>query len=720
MRTSLLALALLAGCSSSSSAPPPPPKAAPDAAAAKPAAYPAARKGDVVEEHFGVKVADPYRWMEDMDSADTKAWVAAENQLADAFFAGVPGKDKLRARIAEMLQTERWGLPIHRGDRYFWTYSDGKSNQPFLMTAPSLDAQATTLLDPNTISTDGSLAYAGHTISDDGKLLAYGISQGGGDWTTWHLRDVATGKDLPDELPFIKYYPPQLSHDGTRIYYSRFPAPPAGKELTETDHDNKVYVHVIGQKPDSDTVVYQRPDHATEQFQLAATRDGHYLVIAIGDGQVGDRSLEQIASLDLTRPGAKPVMLIDHYDADYVFVGSHGSKLLFQTNKDAANKRIVAIDVDDPKHALVPVVPEGKLAIDSATVIGEQILVTSMKDASSSVTAYDLTGKPLHDVALPGPGSVFELDGESAEAFYYFTSALEPGAIERVDLATGKSTPWKQPKVAFDRSQLETKQIFFPSKDGTKVPMFVTMKKGLALDGSHPTVITAYGFGGVPMLPYFDPADIAWIERGGISVLVNIRGGGEYGESWHLAAARRNRQTGFDDFIAAGEWLIANHYTSHEHLGAVGTSGGGMLVGAVTNERPDLWGATAPIAGVHDLLRFQLFGQGAGWQGDMGSPDDADDFKFLYSISPLHNVKPGTSYPAMFLVTSDQDVRVAPLHTYKYAAALQAAQAGPGRIIVRVETESGHGGGSTLTQYIDQSAEQLAFFASTLGLDLTK
>ncbi|HEV7557544.1 MAG TPA: prolyl oligopeptidase family serine peptidase, partial [Kofleriaceae bacterium] len=286
----------------------------------------------------------------------------------------------------------------------------------------------------------------------------------------------------------------------------------------------------------------------------------------------------------------------------------------------------------------------------------------------------------------------------------------------------GKSTAWKQPKVPFDPSQFETKQIFFPSKDGkAKIPMFVTMKKGLALDGSHPTVITAYGFGGIPNLPHFEAADIPWLERGGISVLVNIRGGGEYGETWHKAAWHHNRQTGFDDFIGAGEWLIANKYTSHAHLGAIGTSGGGMLVGAVTDERPDLWGATVPIAGVHDLLRFQLFGQGKGWEGDLGDPDNADDFKFLYSISPLHNVKPGTSYPQMFVITADHDVRVPPLHTYKYAAALQAAQAGPGRIVVRVETQTGHGaGGSTLTQFVDQSSEIIEFFAKSLGLDLTK
>jgi prolyl oligopeptidase len=317
---------------------------------------------------------------------------------------------------------------------------------------------------------------------------------------------------------------------------------------------------------------------------------------------------------------------------------------------------------------------------------------------------------------------VFAFYGTGDEGFYYFTSTLEPGSIYRYDLAAGKSTAWKQPKVPFDPSQFETKQIFFPSKDGkAKIPMFVTMKKGLALDGSHPTVITAYGFGGIPNLPHFESADIPWLERGGISVLVNVRGGGEYGEAWHKAAWHHNRQTCFDDFIGAGEWLIANKYTSRAHLGAIGTSGGGMLVGAVTDERPDLWGATVPIAGVHDLLRFQLFGQGKGWEGDLGDPDNAEDFKFLYSISPLHNVKPGTSYPPMFVITADHDVRVAPLHTYKYAAALQAAQAGPGRIVVRVETETGHGaGGSTLTQFVDQSSEIIEFFAKTLGLDLTK
>ncbi len=688
---------------------------------AEPAFYPRARVGDVVETHHGVQVADPYRWMEAMDAPETRAWLTAENKLTDAYLAGIAGRAKLHDRIAALMSYERFSPPVRRGNHYFWVYRDGHKNQPVVSTATSIDGPTTTVLDPNLISTDGSRAFSGLAFPEDGARLAYGLSNGGGDWQTWRLRDVATGKDLPDELANIKYYAPAFTRDGKGIYYSRFPAPPAGKELVETDHDCKVYFHRIGANVADDAVVFERPDHPTWQYDLQVTRDGKYLVITIGDGQVGDRGVEQVAYLDLGKPGAKPVMLIDSYDAEYVFAGSAGPLLYFKTTAAAAKKRIIAIDVRAPARAgWKEVLGEGVNAIDDVTVVGQQIFVTTLQDAHAAVTAYDLRGKKLHDVALPGLGSAGGFGGgtDDKETFYLFTSFTVPGAIYRYNLATGVSTRWKAPVVAFEPEAFETKQIFFASKDGTKVPMFVTAKRGLTLDGNNPTLITAYGFGGVPSTPYFDPAMIAWLERGGVLGLVNIRGGGEYGEAWHQAAARTHRQVGFDDFIAAGEWLVANKYTSSHHLGAIGTSGGGMLVGAVTMQRPDLFGATVPIAGVLDLLRFQLFGQGAGWQGDMGSPDDPAEFPALRAMSPLHNVHEGTKYPAMFVITSDHDVRVAPLHSYKFAAALQAAQAGPNRILLRVQTESGHGGGSTLEQRVAQETEILTFLASNLGLAL--
>ncbi len=724
---------LVVGCSAPATAPtaptaPPQLPAAPPAAPAQPAppptshaglAYPRAPTGNVVETHHGVAVPDPYRWLENMDSAETRAWVTQENALTDTYLGKLPGKDALRARITELVSYESFGIPARRGARAFWTHRDGKQDQSVVWTAPRLDAQPTVLLDPNTISTDGSLAFAGLSIAVTGTRVAYGLSAGGGDWQTWHLRAVATAKDLPDELPYIKYYQPVFNRDGTGLYYSRFPAPAPGKELVETDHDCRVYFHRVGTSADKDAVVYERPDHPTWQFDLGVTRDGRYLVITTGDGEVGDRAEELLSYLDLQKPGAKPVALIDTYDAEYVFAGNDGPVFYVQTTAGAARKRVIAIDTRSPtRDHWKEIVPEGPDAVDSVRLAGRQLFVTTLHDAHTAVTAYDLRGKKLRDVKLPGIGTAFGFGGgpDDQETFYAFTSFTVPSAIYRYNLATGASTLWKSPAVPFDPSAFETKQVFFPSKDGTKVPMFLTARKGLALDGQNPTVITAYGFGGFSQTPAFDPPMIAWLERGGVLGLVNIRGGGEYGEAWHHQAWRTHRQVAFDDFAAAGEWLVANHYTSPTHLGAIGTSGGGFLVGGVAMQRPELFGAVVPIAGVHDLLRFQLFGQGAGWQGDFGSLDDPAEFAVLRAVSPLHNVRAGTRYPAIFVTTSDHDVRVAPLHSYKLTATLQAAQAGPAPVVMRVQTESGHGGGSTRSQAIDQNTEILTFLAANLGL----
>ncbi|HEY0480006.1 MAG TPA: prolyl oligopeptidase family serine peptidase [Kofleriaceae bacterium] len=723
---------LVVGCSAPVAAPPPTAipvpvahRAAPPSAPQPPPAparaglsYPAARTGDVVDTFHGTAVPDPYRWLEDMGSADTRQWVSAENAVTDAYVAGLPGREALRRRIAELVSYESFRTPFRRGKRYFWTHSDGQQSQPVVWTATALDAPPTVLLDPNTISTDGSLALAGIVASASGERVAYGLSTGGGDWQTWHVRDVATGRDLPDRLEHIKYYRPAFTRDGTGLYYSRFPAPPPGKELVETDHDCKIYFHRVGTTADHDAVVYERPDHPTWQFELDVTRDGRYLVITTGDGQVGDRGVELVSYVDLQRPG-KPVALVDQYDAEYRFLGNDGPTFYFLTTLGAPNKRILAIDTRHPaRDRWQPVVVEGRDAIQGASLVGHQLIVTTLADAHHAVAAYDLRGKKLRDVALPGIGSAPGFAGgpDDRDTFYSFAGFAVPGAVYRYDLATGASTPWKQPQVAFDPASFETTQVFFPSKDGTKVPMFLTAKKGLAHDGTNPTIMTAYGFGGISTTPRFDAARIAWLERGGVYAVVNIRGGGEYGEAWHLAARRERRQVAYDDFLAAAEWLVASRITSPAHLGATGASGGGMLVAGALMQRPDLFGAVVPLAGVHDLLRFHRFGQGAGWQGDLGSPDDPKEFATLRATSPLHNVRAGTRYPAVMIVTADHDVRVAPLHSYKLAAALQAAQAGPAPVVMRVETASGHGGGTTRAQAIEQQTERYAFFAANLGL----
>jgi prolyl oligopeptidase len=717
-----IVLVALVGCSStpapSPQAPGPTPTPAETPAAAPATSkYPAAPRGTVVDTRHGVRVADPYRWLEDMDSPQTRAWIDAENKLTDA---NLPERDKLRARITELQKFERFGVPFRAGKRVFWYHHDGGMGQGRVESAATVDAQPTVVLDGNELSKDGSRAFHGMVPSPDGTLVAYGVSDGGGDWTSWHLRDIATGKDLPDVLTHTKYYEPVFAPDGKGIYYSRFPTPAAGTELTVTDHDCKVYFHAIGTPVEKDTVVLERPDQPTWQFSLAATRDNRYLVFSIGDGEVGDSGMERIWYLELGKPGAKPTPLIDVYDAEYLLAGTAGSVFYFHTNLDAPLKRVIAIDLKAPtRDKWKTIVPEGKEAIERVALAAKQLYVTRLHDVHAAVTAYDLKGKKLREIALPGLGTVFGFEGEPSakELFYYFMNFTTPGTVMRYDVATGKSKPLHPPKVAFDPNAFETKQVFFPSKDGTKVPMFITGKKGYALDGARPVIMTAYGFGGVSSTPYFDPSSIAWLERGGLTVLVNIRGGGEYGEAWHRASMKTSRQVGVDDFIAAGEWLVANKYTSQSHLGVTGGSGGGLLVGAATVQRPDLYGASVPVAGVHDLLRFPLFGEGAGWQVDIGSPDVAEEFAALYKVSPLHNVKPA-KYPAMLIVTADHDVRVPPLHSYKYAAALQHAQQGDAPILLRVQTASGHGGGSMLAQKIEQRTEVFAFFAKHLGLTI--
>jgi prolyl oligopeptidase len=684
-------------------------------------AYPPAPRADLIELHHGIRVADAYRGLEQMDAPDTRAWVAAENQLTDSYLAGIAGRDVLHARIAELMRYETFGVPQRRADRYFWTQHDGKREQRVVYAARSLDGQPQLLVDPNVISPDGSLAYAGFSAAENGARLAYGLSAGGGDWQEWRVIDVASGKELPDRLEHIKYYFPAFTRDGAGIYYSRFPAPAPGKELVETDHDCKVYFHKIGTPASQDVVVYERPDQPTWQFDLQVTHDGRYLVIAIGDGQVGDRMEEQIVYFDLAANEKKPIALVERFDAEYIFVGNDGPVFFFKTTLGAPKKKIVAIDTRKPaRDHWKDVVAEGADAIDDAVLAGHQFVVTTLVDAHSAVSRYDLAGNKLPDVALPGLGTIGGFSGlpDAHEAFYAFTSFTVPNAIHRVDLGTGAGRPWKEPAVGFDRAAFETRQVFYPSKDGTKVPMFVTARKGIALDGKNPTLLTGYGGFGVPITPHFEPAMIAWLERGGILAVANIRGGGEYGDAWHRASMREHRQVGLDDFIAAAEWLVASRYTSSQNLGIFGRSGGGQLVGAVAMQRPDLFGAVAPLSGVLDLLRFQLFGQGAGWQGELGSPDNPSEFRALLAYSPLHNVRTGTRYPPTLIVTADHDVRVAPLHSYKFAAALQAAQGGDAPILLRVDTKTGHGTGPTLTQKIDQTTEMLAFFARNLGLEL--
>jgi prolyl oligopeptidase len=700
-----------------------------------------------VDDYNGVKVADPYRWLEELDSAETRAWVRAEAQLTDAYLEKIPARRELEKRLTELLDFEKFGIPMQRGHRYFYTRNTGLQPQSILYWTEGLGGTARVAFDPNTLSTNGSLAVTGYIISPDGKTLGYGVCQGGSDWTDWHFRDVDGGKDLPDVLRWTKYYHPVFANDGKGLYYSAFPAPAAGEELRARDVGNAVYYHALRTPLGQDARLYARPDHPDWQFEPHLTRGSRWLVLTAGEGEVGDKGLENVYAIDLQSPYAPVQTLVEGFDAAYIYAGADRGLVYFQTTLGAPRCRVIAMDPLKIKPASAPthangsaaeksgskapaaglpagwkeIVPEGADAMDvaygSVTLVNHRLLVRTLHDACSRISIYDLNGRLWREVSLPGRGTAGGFSGQpdERETFYSFTDLVTPPSIFRLDLRTGDSSLFRTPKIAFDCATLESKQVFYPAKDGTRIPMSLAYKKGLKLDGTNPTLLYGYGGFGIPMVPHFDATRLAWLERGGVFAIANIRGGGEYGESWHRQAIRQHKQIVFDDFIAAAEWLITQNYTSTPKLAIEGGSNGGLLIGACVTQRPQLFGAALAYVGVMDMLRFDQFGQGAGWVGDYGSPHDPADFKALYAYSPYHNVRPGTSYPATLIITGDHDTRVMPAHSFKFAAALQAAQAGPAPVLLRVRLATGHGQGPTTSQLIAEKADAYAFLLENLG-----
>jgi prolyl oligopeptidase len=687
--------------------------------------YPPAPRDTVVEDYFGTKVADPYRWLEELDSPATRSWVQAEGRLTTAYLASTPAHHELRARLAKLNDFEKIGVPFHESDRYFFTRNTGLQNQSVLFTAANLADSPQLALDPNTLSSDGTLAVTGYVPSHDGKLLAYGVSVSGSDWTEWHVRDLSTGKDHPDVLRYSKYYEPVFSNDGRGLYYSAFPAPPKGAELSTQDLNNALYYHALGSPTSADKKLFQESEHPTWQFESHLSADGRWLVIAAGDGEVGDRGLENLYVLDVAaqRASVKPVAV--GFDAAYIYVGADAGKVFVLTTLNAARGSVIAVDPEHPeRNNWKTVIAEGSDAIDmtepSVTLVNHELIVRTVHDAHTQVRTYGLDGTLHREIVLPGTGSARGFGGRpnDHETFYSFTNLITPPTVYRYDPQSGRSTVFRAPKVAFNASSLEERHVFYLSKDGTRIPMQLAYRKGLQLNGRNPVILYGYGGFGVSLLPVFNPSRIAWLEMGGIYAIANIRGGGEYGEAWHRQAIRAHKQMVFDDFIAAAQWLIAQRYTSTPKLAIQGGSNGGLLVGACMTQRPDLYGAVIAQVGVMDMLRFDRFGQGAGWVGDYGSPHDAEDFKALHAYSPAHNVHPGIRYPATLIITGDHDTRVMPMHSFKFAAQLQHAQAGAAPVLLYLESSSGHGGGPTLTQAIEQSADIYAFLIKNLGMDV--
>ena len=680
--------------------------------------YPNTRQVAQTDTYHGVTVADPYRWLEDPNTDETAAWVKAQNKVTFDYLGQLPGRDKLNARLTELWNYERYGTPFKQADRYFYYKNDGLQNQSVLYTLPNLDAEPTILLDPNTLSADGTIALSGISISENAQYLAYGLSTAGSDWVEWHVRDIATGKDTSDLLKWVKFSGASWTHDHQGFFYSRYDEPNEESKLEDVNYYQKLYYHRLGTPQTEDTLIYERPDQKEWGFSGSVTEDGQYLIISVWQG-TDPKNL--LFYKDLQSPNAEVIELISEFKALYSLIDNEGTTFWFRTDINAPKCKVIAIDINHPeKSNWQTLIPEAEETLESVGILNNQFVADYLKDAYTQIKIFDLSGTPVRDVALPGIGSAGGFNGKrtNTETFYSFTSYTVPSRIYHYDLKTGESTLFREPTIPFDPDAYETQQVFYPSKDGTKIPMFITAKKGLQLNGENPVLLYGYGGFSISLSPAFSVSNLVWLELGGVYAVANLRGGGEYGEAWHQQGIKTSKQNVFDDFIGAGEWLIGHKYTKSEKLAIAGGSNGGLLVGACLTQRPDLFGAALPAVGVLDMLRFNKFTIGWAWESDYGSPQNEDEFNALYAYSPLHNLKPGTEYPPTMITTADHDDRVVPAHSFKFAAALQAAHTGDNPVLIRIETKAGHGAGKPTAKQIEEATDKWAFLAHELGVDL--
>ncbi|MGB3535016.1 MAG: prolyl oligopeptidase family serine peptidase [Microcoleaceae cyanobacterium] len=679
--------------------------------------YPKTHQCDQVDEYHGIQVPDPYRWLEDPDGEETKSWVEAQNKVTFGYLETLSARDKIKQRLTQLWNYEKYGTPFKQGNRYFYFKNDGLQNQSVLYVLDSLDAEPEVLIDPNTLSEDGTIALSNISISEDGNLMAYGLSISGSDWQEWKVRDIKTKKDLEDHLKWIKFSGASWTHDHQGFFYSRYDEPNEKTKLEDANYYQKLYYHRLGTPQSEDQLIYERPDQKEWGFGGYVTEDGKYLIISVWRG-TDPRNL--IFYQDLTRPDAEVVELINEFKSEYDFIDYEGSKFWFQTDLEAPKSRVIAIDIETKEQT--EIIPEAEETLRGIGLLNNQFVASYLKDAYTQIKIFNLDGSFVKEVELPGIGSAGGFSGkrEDTETFYSYTSFTTPSNIYRYNMETGESTLYRQAEVDFNSEDFEVKQVFYSSKDGTQIPMFITHKKGLKLDGNNPTILYGYGGFGISLTPSFSISRIVWLEMGGVYAIPNLRGGGEYGEEWHQAGTKLNKQNVFDDFISAAEWLIENKYTTSAKLAISGGSNGGLLVGACMIQRPDLFGAALPAVGVMDMLRFHKFTIGWAWCSDYGSPDDPAEFKALYAYSPLHNLKPGTQYPATLISTADHDDRVVPAHSFKFAAALQQAHSGDNPVLIRVETKAGHGAGKPTQKIIEELADNFTFLLDVLDFSLTE
>jgi prolyl oligopeptidase len=674
--------------------------------------YPPAPHGGVVDTYHGHQIPDPFRWLEDVDSPQTVAWIAAQNALVEKYLSTVDRREAIRSRLEHVWNYERFSAPSREGPYYAYYKNTGLQNQAVLYVSHSLDEPGRVLIDPNLLSVDGTVALSGTAFSHDGSLVAYAISVSGSDWLEWHVRDVASGSDLPDTVCWSKFSGAAWRADGSGFFYSRYDEPSAG-QFKDANYFHKLYFHRLGSPQADDALVYERPDHKDWNIAPVVSEDGRWLVIYVTEGT---EPRNRIFVQDLGLANSAVVELLPAADGKYEFLGNDADRFYFQTTRDAPNGRVISIDVADRSSR--EVIAQTSEALDGVAMFGDRFLAHYLRDAHSVVRIFGFDGREVGEIALPGLGTASGFAGKrsDSETYFSFTSYTTPATVYRYDFTTGLTSTVFTPRVDFDPNLYCSEQVFYASKDGTRVPLFLTYRRDMKRDGSRPVLLYGYGGFDISLTPAFSPATLVWLEMGGVYAVANLRGGGEYGEEWHLAGTKDRKQNVFDDFVAAAEYLIANSYCSSRTLAIMGGSNGGLLVGAVMTQRPELFGAALPAVGVMDMLRFQKFTIGWAWASDYGSSDDPEQFSWLLAYSPLHNLRPGVAYPPTLITTADHDDRVFPGHSFKFAARLQEVQAGDAPVLIRIESKAGHGAGKPTAKVIAEVADRYAFLVRVLGI----
>lgn len=685
----------------------------------KPMQYPPTKKGDVKDTYFGTEVEDPYRWLEDDNSAETAEWVKTQNQLTFGYLEKLPNRDLIKTRLTELWDYPKYGTPFKEAGKFFFFKNNGLQNQSVLYTTADLAAEPKVLLDPNTLTTDGTAALTSTEISNDGKYLIYQIAKSGSDWNEIFVKNIETGEMLPDHILWVKFSGTSWYKDG--FFYSAYDKPEAGSELSKANEFQKVYFHKLGTDQSTDQLIVSDPTNAKRMFGAGLTEDKRFLIVSKSIGTNGNA----LDFRDLSKKNSTFVNLMAEYEFNFSVVDNIGDDLYVHTNYKAPKYRLVKINTNKPEEKnWVDVIPEKKDVMESVGLVAGKMVVTYMTDAHSKAEIYAYDGTFEREIQLPGIGTVGGFSGKKNDnmAFFSYTSFNTPGEVYKYDFTTNQMTLHFRPEVKFNPEDFEVNQVFYASKDGTKIPMFIVRKKGIELNGKNPTLLYAYGGFNISLTPSFSAARIAFIEKGGVLAVANLRGGGEYGEEWHLAGTKLKKQNVFDDFIAAAEYLINQKYTSTEKLAIQGGSNGGLLIGAVTNQRPDLFKVALPQVGVMDMLRFHKFTIGWAWAGDYGTSEDSEEmFKYLYNYSPYHTIKKGVAYPAILATTADHDDRVVPAHTFKYMARLQEYGAGNKLpLLVRIDSKAGHGAGKPTAKVIEEYTDVWSFVFYHLGMEIRK